>query len=126
MREATGGAMLLYLLIPIILIFVVFIGFVMNYASAYRSANYLVTQIETCQSMSSCDHTSFEQMKAEIKDKYHYGGPVDCKCSNNARGAVCSVTLEVNLWLPIIEDVGAFKVKSETKTMYAANGTSIC
>ena len=54
MREAVGGSLLMYLIIPIIIIFIVFIGFIMRYASAYRAANFIVTQIESCQGYSDC------------------------------------------------------------------------
>ena len=56
MREAIGSSWLIYLVIIFIMIYVFFIAFIMNYASAYRAANYVVTQIENCQGkMNDCN-----------------------------------------------------------------------
>ena len=119
MREATGGSLLLYLIIPIIIIFIAFIGFIMNYASAYRSANYVVTQLETCHgNLDLCDHTSRDLIKEYIKNKYHYLDDVDISCNNNSKGKVCQVALKVSFEFPIIGGVNIYTVKAETKTMY--------
>ena len=126
MREAVGGALLFNLIIPIIMLFIIFIAFIMNYAAAYRAANYFVTQLETCQGgMDQCDHTSIDMVKAEIREKYYYNtnniiGPT---CSCNARGAVCRVELPVTMELPLLGEIGMFNVKAETKTLY---GSSMC
>lgn len=121
MREAVGSSLLMYLIIPIIVLFIIFIAFIINYASAYRSANYVVTQIETCQAnMSNCDHTSFDKIKKDVRDKYHYLDTIDYSCRTNDKGAVYGVTLKVTFELPLIGKVGVYNVKSETKTMYGA------
>ena len=121
MREANGGAMLFYIFIPVIILFIVFVAFVMNYAAAYRAANYVVTAIESCQaedSTGNCAHTSRGQIAADIKSKYHYLDEVEYICKGNSRGAVYQVSLNVTMELPIVGKVGVFKVKAETKTMY--------
>ena len=119
MREATGGSLLLYLIIPIIFLFIVFIGFIMNYASAYRSANYVVTQLETCGgSLDSCGHTSLSDVKEYIKNKYHYLDDINVSCTPNAKGIVCQVSLGVKFEFPIIGGVNIYTVKAETKTIY--------
>ena len=121
MREAIGGSMLMYIVIPIVILFIVFVAFVMNYAAAYRSANYLVTQIETCQGeMGGCGHTDFSKMETFIKEHYHYLSDVSYSCSANSRGAVWTVSLNVTMEFPILGEIGIYKVKAETKTMYGA------
>lgn len=118
MREAIGGSLLFYLIIPVIFIFIVFIGFIMNYASAYRAANYLVSKIETCDGMmNDCNHASCSSIETDVKHKYSYTGSIDYDCS----GGVYSVTLGVNFELPIVGEVGVFNVKSKSKVI--ANGT---
>ena len=118
MREAVGGSLLLYLIIPIIIIFIVFIGFIMNYASAYRAANYIVTQIETCQGRSDCKSNWSTEV---VSNKYHYVGPatVSCRSVDGVTNAVVyDVNLKVVFDLPIIGSFNAYSVKSETKSMH--------
>ena len=119
MREAVGGSMLMYIVIPIIILFIVFIAFIMKYASYYRASNYLITQIETCEAnMNNCEHTSREKMENDIVNKYHYRDTVNYSCTDNARGSVYSVALKINFDLPLIGKIGVYEIKSETKTIY--------
>ena len=119
MREALGSAMMLYILIPIILIFIFFVGFIMNYASAYRSANYLITQIETCNGnlSGSCDHVDFNSLKEKLKTSYHYDDNISITCMDNSAGPIYRVQLPVSFDLPLLGRIGVYHVKSETKTL---------
>lgn len=118
MREAIGGSMLMYFIIPFIFLFVVFIAFVMNYASAYRSANFAVSQIETCNGVfNGCGHFDFDNLVNKLKAKYHYGDSVDISCTENGVGTVYNVTLHVSFDMPFVGRVGVYDVKSETRTL---------
>ena len=45
----------------------------MNYASAYRAANYAITQIENCQGqMDNCGNVSMASITKAIKEQYKY------------------------------------------------------
>jgi len=120
MREAIGGSMLMYIIIPIIFLFVVFIAFIMNYASAYRASNYLITQIETCEAnISNCGEIKGKSVLEEnIKKKYYYHNGVSYYCTDNSKGSVYRVTLYVNFELPLIGKVGVYEINSESKTIY--------
>ena len=114
MREAMGGSLLLYLLIPIIILFIVFIGFIMNYSAAYRAGNEIVSQIEgNNQTKNQCDNINLQI----VKEKYHYLETPVCKCLENSKGAVYQISLNVSFELPIIGKIGVYKVKAETKTI---------
>ena len=122
MREAVGGSLLLYLIIPIIIIFIVFIGFIMRYASAYRAANYIVTQIESCQGYDGCssDWDTADNLKV-ILSKYRYNGnyTITCKPVEGVSNAIVhDVELEVEFDLPFIGNFSAFSVRAETKSMH--------
>ena len=120
MREAVGGSLLLYLIIPIIVIFIVFIGFIMRYASAYRAANFIVTQIESCQGYTNCASDWFENKDNLniISSKYRYKGKVTVNCENITSSTVAyDVSLDVEFDLPILGSLPAFSVKSQTKSM---------
>ena len=122
MREAVGGSLLLYLIIPIIILFICFIGFIMNYASAYRSANYIVTQIENCQGQfNSCDGVNMSTIIPKIREEYRYivENDEDIKLCYfvNGNNTVFRVKLRVSFDLPLYENVGFMDVKAETKSI---------
>ena len=121
MREAIGGSLLLYLIIPIIVIFIVFIGFIMRYASAYRAANFIVTQIESCQGYGDCASDWFDNSDnlRTISSKYRYKGKVKVDCENVTNNTVAyDVTLNVEFDLPFVGTFTPFSVKSQTKSMH--------
>ena len=116
MREAIGGALLYYIIIPLLIVFIVFIGFIMRYASAYRAANYIVTQIESCQGYGNCSSNWDSNV---LSSKYHYNGTVDISChAISSNLAVYDVRLYVDFDLPLIGKFNAFNVNAETKSMH--------
>ena len=127
MREAVGGSLLLYLVIPIIIIFIVFIGFIMNYAAAYRAANYVVSQIENCQGrMNKCGKYD-SQWKQTITDQvridYKYKTPDNsviksCYVENGKDNYVFRVSLPISFDIPLLGVVKPMVVKAETKTIH--------
>ncbi len=124
MREAIGGSLLYFIVIPLIFIFVVFIAFIMNYASAYRASNYVVSQIETCDanlsSSGSCGHNDLNSIKEYIRATYHYSNTDKinfCYIQNN-KGTIYRVSLGVYFDLPLIGTIGVYNVVSESKTIY--------
>ena len=123
MREAIGSSWLIYLIIIFLLVYIFFMGFVMNYASAYRAANYVVTQIENCQGRNNigCNGNDFDTLKNDIRTKYHYagsrnGGMTVC-CVDNGKGSVYRVKLPVDFDVPLIGTISWLNVKAETKTI---------
>lgn len=124
MREAVGGSLLYYILIPIIFLFIVFIAFIMNYASAYRASNYVISQIETCDGdVSHCNHLpkGLDTINDFIKNKYYYteGFSLDSLCYiQNGKGTVYRVGLPVYFDLPLFGRIGVYNVISESKTIY--------
>ncbi len=124
MREAVGGSLLLYLLIPIIVLIIVFVGFIMRYASTYRAANYVTSKIETCNGKmdenanTTCGHASKNSIKNELKSKYNYINGYTVCCIDNDRGSVYRTTLKVEFELPLVGKFSPFNVKVETKTIY--------
>lgn len=122
MREALGSSMMLYIIIPIIFIFIFFVGFIMNYASAYRSANYVITQIETCNGNSNCDHVDFDTLQSKLKEEYHYDDNITISCMDNGTGSIYRVQVPISFDMPLLGRIGVYYVKSETKTLQ----TGIC
>ena len=121
MREAIGGSLLFYLIIPILVILIVFVGFIMRYASAYRAANYIITQIESCQGYldGSCStYESDDKIKQVLRNKYGYAGSMEKTClPNGNNSSVYRVVLYVEFDFPLIGEFSPFNVKAETKTL---------
>lgn len=121
MREAVGGSLLLYLFIPIIILIIFFVAFIMNYASAYRAANYVVTQIENCQGRMNDGCNDMDKIYREIVSKYHYHSPNNkispCYISNGSNSYVFRVSLPVSFEMPMIGNISWFMVNAETKTI---------
>ena len=120
MREAIGGSWIIYMVMTFIMVYVFFISFIMNYAAAYRAANYAITQIENCQGrMDECK--SIEAITNEVTTRYHYhaSGSVihTCYSENGKDSYVFRVALPVYFELPIIGEIGVASVKAETKTI---------
>ena len=121
MREAVGGSLMLYLIIPIIILFIIFMGFIMSYASAYRSANYIAMQFENYQGQVSRDMMK-NTIKPTIKQKYAYVILKDaslsvCHIENGANGYVFRVSLPVAFDIPMFGTRNLMLVKVETKTI---------
>lgn len=131
MREAVGSSLMLYLIIPIIILFIVFIGFIMNYASAYRAANYIITQIENCQGqMDNCNGTTWDSVTKTIKSKYAYSAPKGeeiyrCYIENGSNSYVFRVSLPVSFELPILGVMKPMNVVTETKTIVSVPKSSL-
>ncbi len=123
MREAIGSSLTLYLFIPIIILIIFFVSFIINYASAYRAANYVVSEIENCQGMmNDCGSTDkLHEITEKVAKEYNYLTPgrtnIVPTCIQNGSGAVFRVQLPVNFELPIFGSITAINVKAETKTI---------
>jgi len=123
MREAIGSSWLFYLIIIFLLIYVFFMSFVMNYASTYRAANYVVTQIEVCQAenRTDCVGKDINSITNAIREKYHYvqpsGRSIDVCCVRNGNGAVYRVKLPVAFDVPMLGTINWITVRAETKTI---------
>jgi len=127
MREAIGGSILFFIILGFIAVFIVFIALIMNYASAYRTNNYVVNMIEQYEGSikfgSSSDSINDDTLIAYLKRNNYYK-PLTVTCNNvgdssNPRGAVFSVTTYVHFELPLL---GVFRlelpIKNDTKTVY--------
>ena len=122
MREAIGGSWIYYLIVTFLLIYVFFMSFIMNYASSYRAANYVVTQIEQCQAQNNgdCEGKSQKEILDNIRTMYHYVSTkekLDISCKNFGNGSIYTVNLPVAFDVPLIGNVGLIPVKAQTKTI---------
>ena len=131
MREAIGSSWILYIAVIFIIIYIFFIGFVMNYASAYRAANYVISQIENCQGEDNCNGVTMESITNTVKTKYGYltpkrnpnpDGVITKRCKTNCVGTNCKgviyqIDLPVEFDLPLLGGIRWMTVRAETKTI---------
>ncbi len=122
MREAIGSSWIIYIAVIFIMIYIFFVGFVMNYAAAYRAANYVVSQIENCQGkMNDCNGVTMTTITNTVRTKYSYvtpnRSPISPTCFANGNGVVYRVELPVEFDLPLLGGLRWMIVKAETKTI---------
>lgn len=139
MREAEGGAMLLYMVAFFVGIIILFFAGIMAYTKAYKVKNRVIELIEANVSEGSNDcesqlnnnthfaqevNSSLKDMGYQlgscpiIKDEYNgidYKVCIKNKTANN--GIYYKVTTYVHFDLPIISDVINIPVSGETKIM---------
>ncbi len=134
MREAVGGSLIYYLVIPIIILFITFIGFIMSYAAAYRAANYYITQIETCQGqIDNCKLANVDSINKTMKELYSYIAPdrknIKACYIANKNGTyntyVFRVELPVAFDIPLFGTAPIMRVKAETKSIANVPASSL-
>ena len=124
MREAIGGSILFYIILGFLGIFIVFIAVIMNYASAYRTNNYVVNMIEQTEGRypfgTVGDDTSQSTLVGYLKRNNYYNG-LNVSCNNNNNGAVFHVTTYINFYIPIIDVGFPIPINNDTKTLYGVS-----
>ena len=125
MREAVGGSILFYIILGFIGVFIVFIAVIMNYASAYRTNNYVVNLIEQYEGRysfgTSNDNEDEETLVGYLKRNNYYNGlKVDCSNIGDTHqsGSIFKVTTYINFYIPLIEVGFPIPIKNDTKTIY--------
>lgn len=126
MREAVGGSILFYIILGFLVVYIVFIGVIMNYAATYRASNYVITALE--ESEGEVNRTTLIE---SLQDRNYYND-LSITCSENSNGdAVYRVTTYVNFDVPLIDAHLRLAINNETKAIYgepckenAANGGS--
>lgn len=113
MREAIGGAGLFYIIMIFLVIYIFFMSFVMNYASAYRASNYVVSKFEEYEG-----NVSINDMNDKVKDSYKYTNGFRVSCCDNLKGSVFKFTAAVTFELPLVNFDFKIPLKTETKTIY--------
>jgi hypothetical protein len=89
MREATGGVLLLHLVILILSVFIFFIGSTMQYTRVYRIKGTIINAIERNEGGIK-DKDEFERILANAG----YAGPYTlCKCSSGTRGVFYAIEM---------------------------------
>lgn len=113
MREAVGGSILFYIILGFLVVYIVFIGVIMNYAATYRASNYVITALE--ESEGEVNRTTLIE---SLQDRNYYND-LSITCSENSNGdAIYRVTTYVNFDVPLIDAHLRLAINNETKAIY--------
>ena len=117
MREAIGGTYLFWGFLFVIFVYVAFIAVIMNYASAYRTNNYIVSEVENLEG-----NVTWRSVKNTVRNAYNYADNVGFCCSKNASGGVVyKVETYIDFEIPLLTVKFRIPITNESKTIY--NGT---
>ena len=122
MKDAIGSSVLFYVILIFLAIFIIFIAFIMQYATAFRASNYVVTMLERTEGQIDIGskNTSVAgdgSLYGYLKERLYYGN-LGVSCSKNSNGAVYKVTTQVQFKLPLLEVDLPIYISNETKTIY--------
>ena len=119
MREAIGGSILFYIILGFLGIFIVFIAIIMNYASAYRTNNYVVNMIEQTEGeMPFQGNGNDSRGLVDYLKRNNYNNGLSVSCSQNSNGSVYHVTTYIKFYIPIIDVGFPIAINNDTKTIY--------
>ncbi len=114
MREAIGGAWLLYFFFALIFIYVAFIAVIMNYASAYRTNNYIISNVENLEG-----NVDWSSIKNDVKNKYGYTSDIGYCCTiNNRNNVVYRIQTYVYFDIPMLTADIKIPITTDSKTIY--------
>ena len=130
MKDAIGSTVLFYVILIFLAIFIIFIAFIMQYATAFRASNYVVTMIERYEGHirigTANDNANDDTLYNALKKRLYYGD-LKIECNDNSNGAVYKVTTQLQFKLPLLEVNLPIYINNETKTIYGVyckNGTA--
>ena len=124
MREAIGGTWLLYFFFIIVFVYVAFIAVIMNYASAYRTNNYIISTVESLEG-----NVNWDNVKVDVKNKYAYTSNIGYCCTTNSKGdTVYRIQTYVAFDIPLLTADLKIPITTDSKTIYdgTCNVNDLC
>lgn len=120
MKESTGGLLLMGLASVIILIFIIFVAFFINYGKTFRNKNKIINQIEQMEGLSKDDISKFIKNNTSYKNKDDFDICYNSIEKGSERvGITFKITLYIRFDRTILSDNLKFNipVSGETKTI---------
>ena len=121
MKDAVGSSVLFYVILIFLAIFIIFIAFIMQYATAFRASNYVVTMLERTEGnidLKSSNKSAGEKSLVDYLQERLYYGDLEVSCDTNNNGAIYKVTTQIQFKLPLLEVNMPIYINNETKTIY--------
>lgn len=124
MREAVGGTWLLYFFFIFIFVYVAFIAVIMNYASAYRTNNYIVSYVENMEG-----NIDLNTVKNDVKTKYGYMDNIGFCCRESiSEGVVYQIQTYITFDIPLFGFDIRIPITNDSKTVYGGlcDNSDVC
>ena len=128
MRESVGATALFYIFAVFLIVIAFIIGFTINYMSAYRANNFLVSEIE--QHNGTIRSNVNDYVKSNYGYNLHVEGvdfevlPVDGSALKG--GTVVRIKTYMNFRLPLIAVKIPVTVRGETRTIQGVKSSVVC
>jgi hypothetical protein len=121
MRESIGAAAFIQILMIFIVIFISFLAVSVNFATAFRVKNKIISYIEANEGL---DETAQTEINTYLSEKMGYDpdrieieGPIP---SANGRGNYYTVTTHMNIQLPFLGPIlQQLAISGETKIIFS-------
>ena len=111
MREAIGGTYLYYIFIVFIIIIVGFLAVLLNYMSAYRASNHIITVLEQSEGVFPAD------LDKQLGESFSYYNDFSHCYVKTERGYVIRIVTFMKITIPLVDMSMRIPVKNETKTI---------
>ena len=116
MREATGGALLIKIMLIFITIYISFLAVSVNYSQAFRVKNKLITIVELYEGWASPSPAD-DVIKVYLEEIGYTNSYLIQKISTT-RGPYYKVTTYISFDFPVVKSFFTFPISGETKVFY--------
>ena len=136
MRESIGGAWLMYIFIVFLFVIVFLLCFAMQYLSAYRESNAIVSCLEEREGnrggkdkpacVPKCSSTSENSCRStdNSHSSFNYYGTIDLSCTMSrygGKGANYDVVTYVKFTIPLLGIDVKIPIKNTSRTIYGVD-----
>lgn len=118
MREATGGALLIKIMLIFIAIYISFLAVSINYSLAFRVKNELISIIEVNEGYSETTDQQIRQYLGEVGYTKRGNKWYDVRAMDTPRGPYYKVTTYISFDFPVIGTFFTFPINGETRVLY--------
>lgn len=113
MREAVGGLWLYYIFVVMIMFIVSFLAIMLNYMSAYRANNHLISVLEQSEGIMP----SGIEEKLNASFNYHSDFKACYMTQANGKGFIIRISTFMAIKIPLVDIDLKVPVKNETRTI---------
>ena len=126
MKDAVGSSFMFMIILGFLAVYIVFMGVIMNYASTYRTSNYVLSKLENTegkiQMLGSTNNQTDSLCNLVRSNGYYNQLEVCCMeqsdAAGNLVGSVFKIKTNVAFNIPVIDYDVTLKINNETKTIY--------
>ena len=124
MRDSIGGALLFWIVLILLSVFIVFIAFIIKYAHIYKIKNSIVNYVERNEGVVSKEEFDNQLLELGYSGE---GGYKICRylAKDEDKGGYYTIELYSLTTFPLVGDVMAIKIPIKGETRNITTGTKI-